>query len=291
MMALAAGIEVARDVRDLLVSTGPTLAIVDCMLSAGLAAAEAAEAAGMLTVSLVHFPYGLARRLLAAGDAWTTDLDTLDATRRTLGLAPTADAVTAWEAVDLVLVTAPRLVRHRRRLPAARRSCGSAGSARRGCDGRRRRRTRAAELQHDGDGRAAGVDPARGRCDRRRWARRHPHARPGRRRVCPSPPRRARGDPLGRPRRARVDLRGGGHARGVGHDAARARARRPAGTAAARSRSGLQRGAGERARCRHPAGRTRHCGRDPSRGGRCSERSALRRRGRRARRADRRRRA
>jgi hypothetical protein len=32
MMALAAGIEVARDVRDLLVSTGPTLAIVDCML-------------------------------------------------------------------------------------------------------------------------------------------------------------------------------------------------------------------------------------------------------------------
>src|SRR3954447_15784972 len=105
MMALAGGIEVARDVRDLLVETGATLAIVDCMLPAGLAAAEAA---GTRTVSLVHFPYGLARRQLAAGDAWTTDLRTLDATRRTLRLAPTADALSAWEAVDLVLVTAPR---------------------------------------------------------------------------------------------------------------------------------------------------------------------------------------
>jgi UDP:flavonoid glycosyltransferase YjiC (YdhE family) len=55
MTALAAGIEVARDVRDLLVQTGPTLAIVDCMLPAGLAAAEAA---GTRTVSLLHFPYG-----------------------------------------------------------------------------------------------------------------------------------------------------------------------------------------------------------------------------------------
>jgi UDP:flavonoid glycosyltransferase YjiC (YdhE family) len=105
MMALAAGIEVARSVRDLLVETGATLAVVDCMLPAGLAAAQAA---GTRTVSLVHFPYGLARGRLAAGDAWTTDLRTLDATRRTLGLAPTADALSAWEAVDLVLVTAPR---------------------------------------------------------------------------------------------------------------------------------------------------------------------------------------
>jgi hypothetical protein len=39
---------------------------------------------------------------------WTTDLRTLAATYRMLGLAPFEDSVAAWEASDLVLVTAPR---------------------------------------------------------------------------------------------------------------------------------------------------------------------------------------
>jgi UDP:flavonoid glycosyltransferase YjiC (YdhE family) len=105
MLAQAAGAQVARDVRDLLREIGAALAIVDCMLPAGLAGAEAA---GAHCVSLVHFAYGLARRVIAGGDPWTTDLDTLDATRIGLGLTPLEDALTAWEAVDLVLVTAPR---------------------------------------------------------------------------------------------------------------------------------------------------------------------------------------
>ena len=56
----------------------------------------------------MHFAYGPARRVIAGGDPWTTDLDTLKATRMGLGLTPLQDALTAWEAVDLVLVTAPR---------------------------------------------------------------------------------------------------------------------------------------------------------------------------------------
>lgn len=105
MMAVAAGADVARDVRDFVTETGSRVAIVDCMLPAGLAGAAAA---GVRAVSLVHFPYGLARRQIVRGDAWTTDLRALDATRRELGLAPVGTALTAWEAVDLLLVTAPR---------------------------------------------------------------------------------------------------------------------------------------------------------------------------------------
>jgi UDP:flavonoid glycosyltransferase YjiC (YdhE family) len=105
MLAQAAGAEVARDVRDLLQEIGAALAVVDCMLPAGIAGAQAA---GARCASLVHFAYGLARRVIAGGDPWTTDLDTLKATRTGLGLAPAEDALTAWEAVDLVLVTSPR---------------------------------------------------------------------------------------------------------------------------------------------------------------------------------------
>src|SRR5829696_3216577 len=55
------------------------------------AAAAGAEAAGTPAVSLVHFLYGPARRLmLEQGSTWTTDLATLNGTRRTLGLAPLA---------------------------------------------------------------------------------------------------------------------------------------------------------------------------------------------------------
>jgi UDP:flavonoid glycosyltransferase YjiC (YdhE family) len=56
----------------------------------------------------VHFPYGPARRQIVRGDAWTTDLPALESTRRALALTPAGTTLTAWEAVDLLLVTAPR---------------------------------------------------------------------------------------------------------------------------------------------------------------------------------------
>jgi UDP:flavonoid glycosyltransferase YjiC (YdhE family) len=106
MMATAAGLDVARDVCELLVDTATELAIVDCMLPAALAAGKAT---GTPTTSLVHFLYGLARRhLIRDRSAWTTDLDVLNATHRALGLAPVPDGLRAWEATELVLVTAPR---------------------------------------------------------------------------------------------------------------------------------------------------------------------------------------
>jgi NAD(P)H-hydrate repair Nnr-like enzyme with NAD(P)H-hydrate epimerase domain len=61
LMAVAAGAEVAYDVRDLVAETRSSAAIVDCMLPAGLAGATAA---GVRTASLVHFPYAWA-------SAWT----------------------------------------------------------------------------------------------------------------------------------------------------------------------------------------------------------------------------
>jgi hypothetical protein len=60
-------------------------------------------------VSLVHFLYGLARtQMLRAGGGWTTDLRGLAATHRMLGLDPARDGLSAWDAPELVLVTAPR---------------------------------------------------------------------------------------------------------------------------------------------------------------------------------------
>ena len=104
VMATTAGVEVALDTRNAIEELRPDLALVDCMLPAALAAAEAG---GTATASLVHFLYGPARRrMLEAGGAWTTDLDALSRTRRRLGLAP-VDGPAAWEAPGLVLVAAP----------------------------------------------------------------------------------------------------------------------------------------------------------------------------------------
>jgi len=105
MLATAASRDVALDVRDALVETNPGLVVVDCMLPAALAAGEATATP---TASLVHFRYGLARRVMAtAGGSWTTDLARLNETRRELGLPTVRDGLAAWEAPDLVLVTAP----------------------------------------------------------------------------------------------------------------------------------------------------------------------------------------
>jgi len=106
MMATAAGLELASDVQDTLAGDRPALAIVDCMLPAGLAAARAT---GTPAASLAHFLYGVARRHMAArGGSWTTDLHTLRATCGAIGLEPPASGLDAWEDCDLVLVSAPR---------------------------------------------------------------------------------------------------------------------------------------------------------------------------------------
>jgi Erythromycin biosynthesis protein CIII-like, C-terminal domain len=103
---ITAGGEIALDTGEALVELRPDLAVVDCMLPAGIAAGQAT---GTPTASLVHFLYGLARtQMLRAGGAWTTDLRTLAATHRMLGVAAPDDGLSAWEAPELVLVTAPR---------------------------------------------------------------------------------------------------------------------------------------------------------------------------------------
>jgi UDP:flavonoid glycosyltransferase YjiC (YdhE family) len=105
MMATAAGAQIALDTRDVLDDLRPDIAVVDCMLPAAIAAARAT---GTPAVSLVHFLYGLARRqMLRSGGGWTTDLRTLAATHRLLGLTAPGDGLAAWEAPELVLVTAP----------------------------------------------------------------------------------------------------------------------------------------------------------------------------------------
>lgn len=106
IMATAAGVDVALDARDVLEDVRPDLAIADCMLPAALAAARATCTPA---VSLVHFLYGLARTtMLRDGGGFTTDLRTLAKTHETLGLGPIRDGLAAWEAVELLLVTAPR---------------------------------------------------------------------------------------------------------------------------------------------------------------------------------------
>jgi UDP:flavonoid glycosyltransferase YjiC (YdhE family) len=105
VMAMTAGVDMALDARDLLEDMRPDLAIVDCMLPAAIAAARATRTPA---ASLAHFLYGFARtRMLKSGGGWTTDLDSLAAARRALGLAPVRDGVAAWETPELVLVTAP----------------------------------------------------------------------------------------------------------------------------------------------------------------------------------------
>jgi UDP:flavonoid glycosyltransferase YjiC (YdhE family) len=106
LMARAAGAEIALDARDVLEERRPDLAVIDCMLPGAIAAARAT---GTPTASLVHFLYGPARmQMLRAGGGWTTDLRGLAATHRMLGLSPPSGGVAAWEAPELVLVTAPR---------------------------------------------------------------------------------------------------------------------------------------------------------------------------------------
>jgi UDP:flavonoid glycosyltransferase YjiC (YdhE family) len=106
LMATAAGPELALDVRDVVAELRPELMIVDCMLPAGLAAGEAT---GTPTASLVHFPYGLARRqMLRGAGAWTTDRAQLNITRSGLGLDPATDDLAAWESPELLLVTVPK---------------------------------------------------------------------------------------------------------------------------------------------------------------------------------------
>jgi hypothetical protein len=99
VLAQAAGIELARDVYDL--APAFDLLVADCMLPAALAAGEAA---GVPTASLVHFPYALAREVMARqGGSWTTDRATLDATRRELGLPATAGNLEAWTSPEVLL--------------------------------------------------------------------------------------------------------------------------------------------------------------------------------------------
>jgi UDP:flavonoid glycosyltransferase YjiC (YdhE family) len=106
MMALAAGLEIALDVRDVLAELRPELMIVDCMLPAGIAVGESTRTP---TASLVHFPYGLARtQMLRGSGAWTTDRVQLDITRNRLGLEPTISDLAAWESAQLLLVTVPK---------------------------------------------------------------------------------------------------------------------------------------------------------------------------------------
>jgi UDP:flavonoid glycosyltransferase YjiC (YdhE family) len=111
----AAGLEVARDVLDLVRETSADVLVVDCMLPAALAAGEAA---GVPTASVVHFPYALARAVMTRrGGAWTTDRASLDDTRRALGLQPTGGNLAAWESPELLLVTLPRWFDEPAKLP------------------------------------------------------------------------------------------------------------------------------------------------------------------------------
>lgn len=106
IMATVAGMDVALDVSDVLAELRPDVAVVDCMLPAAIAAARAA---GTPSASVVHFLYGIARtQMLRAGGGFTTDLRSLAATHAALGLGPIRDGLSAWEAPELVLVTAPR---------------------------------------------------------------------------------------------------------------------------------------------------------------------------------------
>jgi UDP:flavonoid glycosyltransferase YjiC (YdhE family) len=105
MMSTAAGAEIALDTRDAIDELQPEVVVVDCMLPAALAAGEAAARP---TVSVVHFLYGPARKvMLHTGGSWTTDLGTLALTRAGLGLGSLESGLAAWERPDLVLVTAP----------------------------------------------------------------------------------------------------------------------------------------------------------------------------------------
>jgi UDP:flavonoid glycosyltransferase YjiC (YdhE family) len=160
MMATMAGAEIALDARDVLDELRPDLAVVDCMLPAAIAAARAA---GTPTASLVHFLYGLARtQMLRAGGGWTTDLRSLAATHRMLGLAPARDGLSAWEAPELLLVTAPRWLDVECDAPANVMHAGPLGVAltprRPGCADAKRQRVLLTFSTTVMDGQAALID-------------------------------------------------------------------------------------------------------------------------------------
>jgi len=105
VMRTLAGVAVAQDVRAVLAEARPDVLVADCMLPAAVVAAQSAS---IPVVSLVHFLYGPARaRMAQTSEAWTTDLEQLNATRAGAGLPAAGDGLTAWESVDLLLVTAP----------------------------------------------------------------------------------------------------------------------------------------------------------------------------------------
>ena len=106
LLATMAGPEIAADVRYWLSELNPGLFVADCMLPAAL---TAAQVAGTPAVSVVHFLYGPARRhMIATGRGGMVDVPQLNLTRGALGLPVVAHPLEAWEAADLVLVTAPR---------------------------------------------------------------------------------------------------------------------------------------------------------------------------------------
>ena len=106
LLATMAGPEISADVRYWLSELGPGLLVADCMLPAAL---SAGQAAGTPTVSVVHFLYGPARRhMITTGRGGIIDVPQLNLTRGALGLPAVAHPLEAWEAADLVLVTAPR---------------------------------------------------------------------------------------------------------------------------------------------------------------------------------------
>ena len=179
LMAAAAGPEIALDVRDVVNELRPKLMIVDCMLPAGIAAGESS---GTPTVSLVHFPYGLARtRMLRGAGAWTTDRAQLNITRRGLGLEPARDDLAAWESAGLLLVTVPKWFDLATNYPANVVHAGPLGVTRTVHGGRHPRgaTARPPQLQHHRDERPTGPHPASLRRDRRSGRRRDPHVGTG----------------------------------------------------------------------------------------------------------------
>jgi UDP:flavonoid glycosyltransferase YjiC (YdhE family) len=106
LLRTLAGVEIALDVREVLEEATPDVVVADCMLPAAVVAAQAASTP---VVSLVHFLYAPARaQMTRTGEGWTTDLEQLNATRTRFGLPRAGDGLGAWEAVDVLLVTAPR---------------------------------------------------------------------------------------------------------------------------------------------------------------------------------------
>jgi hypothetical protein len=266
VMALMAGTEVALDARDVLVDLRPDLAIIDCMLPAAIAAARTT---GTPTASLVHFLYGLARtQMLRAGGGWTTDLHSLGCTHRALRLAPALDGLAAWEAPEMLLVTAPRWLDIDADTPSDVVYAGpldvQAGHDAAGDAGRGRPAVLLTFITTVMDGQAALIDRV---CqtiaplDLDAILTLGPRRRSRRR----TPARRRRGSRLRRPRSRHARLRCRGQPRWAWNRAARPSPRRATAPAPTRARSGVQRKSGRSAPRRHSAPCPGFAQEDPSR--------------------------